>query len=170
MLEIISIFSLAAGLAVLAVLSVIDLRVRLLPNEWVLAFACLGLIFHVSTVFSFLSLEQSALGAIIGGGILYLIRGIANMATGEDSLGLGDVKLMAAAGVWLGPHHILFALTLGAIAGILHGLGMAAHDWRLTGRFPNLGTLSLPGGPGFAVGIVLSAVLAFRTFPAMIFS
>lgn len=168
MLEIISLLCCIGAIAVLIVLSVIDLKVRLLPNEWVLGFACLGMVFHLATVFIFLPMEDMALGAFIGGSLLYIIRQVANMVYGADALGLGDVKLMTVAGLWLGPYYILVALSLGALAGVLHGLGLALYLWRTEKRFPNMNTLSLPAGPGFAIGIILTAIWMFRTLPAMV--
>lgn len=68
---------------------------------------------------------------------------------GFDGLGLGDAKLLAAAGAWLGleklPLVVLFASALAlAVAGVLH----------LAGRKMDLST-KLPFGPFLAAGMWL---------------
>lgn len=161
MLEILAILSLAAAVVLLIWLSIVDLRIRLLPNTLVLAFLVCGIVFHLCTLFGFLSPPELLLGAAVGAGILYAIRAVAMRFYGEDALGLGDVKLLGAGGVWLGPYFILIALTLGALLGIAHGLGITLYQWAAKGVKPNLHTLSVPAGPGFALGIALAGLLKF---------
>lgn len=168
MLEIIAFLCLAGTLAVLVALSVIDLKHTLLPNKLVLAFLLLGVAFHVCTALYFASPFEMALGALIGGGALYLVRAAANAFYKKDALGLGDVKLLAAAGVWLGPHDILIAMSAGAFAGILHGGGIFIVHWLKTKKSLNLGALSLPAGPGFIIGIILTALYKYRELPEML--
>lgn len=48
-------------------------------------------------------LEESLWGAFLGGGALYLVRAAYFYLRGAEGLGLGDVKLGAVAGAWLGP-------------------------------------------------------------------
>lgn len=168
MLEIIALLCLVSALVLLGVLSAIDLKHGLLPNELVFGFLCLGVIFHLCTLFAYLSVTDMILGGFIGGGILYLIRAVAIQFYGGDALGLGDIKLLAAAGLWLGPYHILIAMTLGALAGIAHGLGMAWHYRRKSKMKVDLAGLSLPAGPGFAVGIIIAAVIKFHDLPELL--
>ncbi|MCK5285029.1 MAG: prepilin peptidase [Alphaproteobacteria bacterium] len=165
MLEIIAILSLIGGLIILYFLSSIDLKTSLLPNELVLGFASFGLVFHLCSTFTYLDMSDMLLGGFIGGGILYIIRILASMFYQDDALGLGDVKLLIAAGIWLGSYYVLIALTLGALAGIAHGLGLAIYNKAKTGKPIKLGTLSLPAGPGFAIGIILTAIYMFKDFP-----
>ena len=163
MFEIIALLALFSALATLCILSVIDLREGLLPNEYVMALAIQGAIFHLATAYAFLGIQDMALGALIGGGFLYLTRAVANWFYKDDTLGLGDVKLMGAAGIWLGPYYILLALTAGGVAGLLHGIGAALAEKIKSGTMPKFNKLSLPAGPGFAVGIVIAAILQFHT-------
>lgn len=151
---------LAAG-GILLALCVIDLRVRLLPNVLVFPFALLGIIFHTVSDWVYLIPADLLMGAVFGAGILYGIRFIANKLYQTDTLGLGDVKLMGAAGLWLGPDGVLFALIAGAVCGLLHGLAMAFYQRCKTGGKINLGRLEVPAGPGFAVGIVLAGLYAY---------
>ncbi len=71
-------------------------------------------------------------GAVLYAGFFLLLRLIMTRLLQRDPLGLGDVKFLAAAGLWLGPDPMRFALFIficGAV-GTLMGLG-----WRrMTGQ------------------------------------
>ena len=97
----------------------------------------------------------------MGGGILYVIRMAGNAYYKQDTLGLGDVKLLAAAGLWLGMEGVVFALTAGAFAGLLHGIFVACYRAIKEKTKPNLNRLMIPAGPGFCIGIVASWLYLF---------
>lgn len=156
MLEIISLLCLGIALILLIALSIIDLRHFLLPNKYVAPFALLGIIFHIVTDFYYLDFTHMILGGLVGFITLYAIRAFGNRYYGQDSLGLGDVKLLGAAGLWLGYENVLIAMTVGAFAGLMHGLLYAIIIKVRTGKF-TLRRLIIPAGPGFAVGIILVA-------------
>ncbi len=160
----IALICLFAAVFLLIVLSVIDLRVRLLPNKLVLPFALLGVLFHIITAWQFLDMTGMLLGALIGFGTLYLIRAVANYVYKQDTLGLGDVKLMGAAGLWLGPDMVMMALSVGAFAGLLHGIAVALHTAYKNKTKPSFSRLQIPAGPGFAIGIVLVGAHMFQNF------
>lgn len=168
MLEIVALLCLPGALAVLYFLALIDLRTGLLPNELVLALALFGFVFHFSTLFAYLSPADMALGMLTGAGFLYLVRAAANAYYKAEALGLGDVKLLGAAGIWLGPQGVLAALTLGALAGMVHGLALATNMKMKTKTSIDLGKFSLPAGPGFAVGIAAVGIYKFYDFAEMI--
>lgn len=153
-LEYLALGSAVAGLVVLMILSIIDLRVWLLPNKYVLAFAILGIIFHSALGFQLLPPQDMLFGALLGGGLLYLVRMGGNAYYKQDTLGLGDVKLLAAAGLWLGVEGVVLALTAGAFAGLLHGIAVACAVAIKEKTRPNLNKLMIPAGPGFCIGIV----------------
>lgn len=160
----IAISCLAGAVVLLITLSIIDLRVRLLPNRLVLPLAILGVIFHTATTFHLLSPIAVVLGGVLGFGILYGIRTIANALYHQDALGLGDVKLMGAAGLWLGPDGVLMAMTLGALCGMAHGVVMAVIESRKNHTRIDLARLSVPAGPGFALGILITGLYQYGRF------
>ncbi len=164
MLNWIILLCLIGATGLLVVLSVIDLKIRLLPDKLVFSFAALGVIFHSVTHFQYLPPQEMGLGFLLGAGMLYAIRLVANWVYQQDALGLGDVKLMGAAGLWLGPDLVLMALSVGAMAGMIHGLGVAVYQARKTGVPVRLSTLEVPAGPGFAAGIILVAIYRFIFF------
>ncbi len=168
MLEIISFLSIMGALILLFLLSKIDMEVQLLPNELVLGVAAAGLIFHLSTLFYYYTVIDMLTGALIGGGILYVIRACANYYYGEDTLGLGDVKLIAAGGIWLGPEFVLIGMTIGAFLGFLHG-GFVAIKTAMTAKVKvDINRLSIPAGPGFCLGLVFAAIYKFHDLPELL--
>lgn len=137
----------------IAVLIYVDLKEFMLPNEFVFIFGAMGFAFHAFHQFSILPLSALIIGAICGGALLWIIRFFANRHYQSDTLGLGDVKLLFAGGLWLGFEGIFIAITLGAIAGLLHGLILAMIQ-----RVSPSG-LIIPAGPGFIVGLIATAII-----------
>lgn len=153
-----------AALIILLILSIIDLKTRLLPNKLVGSFAALGIAFHIISAGHILSIGQILIGGMTGFGSLYLIRVVANRIYAQDALGLGDVKLLGAAGLWLGPEGVMIAMSAGAFAAVLHGVGVAMRAALKHKTKPDFVHLQIPAGPGFAVGIVIAAVAIFSDF------
>jgi leader peptidase (prepilin peptidase) / N-methyltransferase len=155
---------LAGAVALLYALSVRDLKTRLLPDEMVLGFATLGFVFHLTTLAQFVSIPNIALGGIAGFSILYVMRFAANRFFGEYTLGLGDVKLMGAAGIWLGPDALMLAMAAGASIALLHGIVYGVWSARRTGARVDFSNFKVPAGPGFAAGIIIAGILQFWHF------
>jgi leader peptidase (prepilin peptidase)/N-methyltransferase len=164
MFEILPLLCLAAAPLLLAALSIIDLKYWILPDELNLALALTGIAFHVLTAYRFLSIEGMLLGASLGAGLLYVIRFFSNRHYDRDTLGLGDVKLLGAAGLWLGLEGTLQAITLGAFAGLIHGIIYAFYLSRKNKAPMTITQLSIPAGPGFAVGILLAGYFLFAPY------
>lgn len=68
------------------------------------------------------SLGNSLLGAAIGAGMLYAVGWIYLKLRKIDGLGLGDVKLMAMAGAFLGPALTIFVLCTASLLGAGYGI------------------------------------------------
>lgn len=166
MFEFIAISCIIAAVALLIILSIIDLKILILPDELNFCLGLSGLIFHFATQNIFASYIDMTIGAVIGAGFLYVIRFFSNRHYGRDTLGLGDVKLMGAAGIWLGTDGILLAITAGALAGLIHGLIYAA-SLSMKNKTPfSVHHLAIPAGPGFAIGIVMVGAWLFGPYIA----
>lgn len=168
-LEIFALSCFVSAFGLLIILSVIDLKIGLLPNVYNAGLALSGGLFHVLTSFLWLGIEHILLGALIGGGILFGIRLVANKVYKQDTLGLGDVKLLAAAGVWLGPHSILLAITIGAFAGILHSVFILIIQKVRAEDTGKLSHFSIPAGPGFCFGILVAGIYHYLPFMKGVF-
>ena len=105
----------------LIVLSVIDLRTFLLPDDLTLPLLWLGLLLNLNGLFA--PLGAAVIGAAAGYLALWVIFWIFKLLTGKEGMGQGDFKLLAALGAWLGwqalPFVLLFASCMGAIVGIV---------------------------------------------------
>ena len=164
MFDIIALISLAGAVGLLIALSIIDLKHWILPDKLNLALAFSALVFHFATAYAYVSVTDMLLGAACGAGMLYAIRFFANRHYERDTLGLGDVKLMGAAGLWLGLEGTLMAVTVGAFAGLVHGLVYAAILSYKNKTSFTIRDLSIPAGPGFAAGILIIGYLMFHPF------
>ncbi len=163
-MEILAYLSCGVAILTLITLSIIDLRVWLLPNWLNLTLAFSGICFHIATNFALLAPQYLVYGALLGAGTLYIVRFFGNRYYQQDTLGLGDVKLLGAAGFWLGTEGVILAMTVGAFAGLVHGIIIAiARAIRDKSR-PDLHRLMIPAGPGFCVGILASAIWKFYPY------
>jgi leader peptidase (prepilin peptidase) / N-methyltransferase len=79
------------------------------------------------------SLLDSMLGALAGGGLLYLLGRLYFLLRRQEGMGLGDVKMMAMAGFFLGPKLVLLSIWFASVTGALLGGGailVFRKDWR----------------------------------------
>lgn len=68
------------------------------------------------------------LGAAIGAGILWAIRALFFVVRKVEGMGLGDVKLIAMIGAFVGPMHLLPTILVASISGSIIGLSVWAID------------------------------------------
>lgn len=121
----------ALGWGLLA-LSLIDLRCYRLPDFLTLPLLLGGL---AVTAWAWPSaLPDHLLGVVLGYGALAGIGWLYRRLRGRDGLGLGDAKLLAAAGAWLSWHALpgivlaaaLLALAASVVASLLRRMPLAA--------------------------------------------
>lgn len=101
------------------VVAVIDLDHQIVPNEISLPGIGLGVL--ASFVLP-VELWESIIGAAVGGGILLVVAKAYFWLTRREGMGMGDVKLLAMIGAFLGLKAIPFALLFSSITGSLYGL------------------------------------------------
>jgi leader peptidase (prepilin peptidase)/N-methyltransferase len=70
------------------------------------------------------SLVGAVLGAIAGGGSLWLVGAVWKKLRGVEAMGLGDVKMMAGVGALLGWRLALLSIFLAAFAGAVIGIAV----------------------------------------------
>lgn len=71
-----------------------------------------------------LSLANAVLGALVGGGSLWLVGWLWERVRGVEAMGLGDVKMMFMVGAYLGWPLTLVTLFLGVVAGAVTGVAL----------------------------------------------
>jgi prepilin signal peptidase PulO-like enzyme (type II secretory pathway) len=157
--------TLCSGFLTLLWLCAIDLKLRLLPDELTILLAVLGALF-VWAAWPYAGPWYNALfGALAGGGSLLLVRTIANKLYGFETMGLGDVKLLAAGGIWLGLEATLMALCVGAFAGVLQGVITMLYLRKTKDKTITFRDMTIPAGPGFCVGLAAMAAYTYRALP-----
>ncbi len=76
-----------------------------------------------------LSLGDAVLGAAVGASFFYGIAMLYLHARGREGMGLGDVKLMAMVGAFLGVRLTVLTIFGGSFAGSLFGVGTIVAVW-----------------------------------------
>jgi leader peptidase (prepilin peptidase)/N-methyltransferase len=138
----------------LIVLFVIDLQHRILPNVITVTGIPVG--FACSLLMP-PGWQESLIGLVVGGGLLWVIGEVYYRARGVDGLGMGDVKMLAMIGAFLGWRLMLVTVIFASLAGALVGIGLLA-----SGRGGM--KAALPFGTFLAVGALVAAVVGDDLF------
>ena len=104
--------------------AVLDTKSRRIPNSLVLAMAAIWVLIMIPKLFFDIDagvalLADSTLGLLIGGAVFLLVYLVS-----RKGLGGGDVKFMAAAGLYLGSRGTLPAMLCGTIIAAFVGLAL----------------------------------------------
>lgn len=141
--------------AILVTLVASDMEERILPDEFTLGGVIVGFVVAWfvplrSNLINVLlpaienvrvvSLLEAALGAVVSAGSLLLVAKLYSMVRHREGMGLGDVKMVAMIGAFLGLQGALLTLMLGSLVGGIGGLLFIF----LTGK--NATTYELPFG------------------------
>jgi leader peptidase (prepilin peptidase)/N-methyltransferase len=105
--------------ATLIVLAFIDLDHRILPNSITLPGIALGI---ACSIWLPPGWRAALIGAALGGGMLWLVGEAYFRLRGVEGMGMGDVKMLAMIGAFLGWRAVLVTLVLASIAGAAVGL------------------------------------------------
>lgn len=130
----------------------IDLEHQILPNTITLPGIALGLMFSLAAP---PGIRDALIGTIVGGGILYAIAGGYYLWRREEGMGMGDVKMLAMIGAFLGWKAVLVTLVLSSFSGAIIGVMLMSAqkgDMKFAlpfGTFLSLGALAamLVGDP-----------------------
>jgi leader peptidase (prepilin peptidase)/N-methyltransferase len=131
-----------------------DLEERILPDEFTLGGTVAGIVFAAFVPLNggimqlllrsqnqrLISMSESALAAAFCGGVLWLVGTLYQKIRHREGLGLGDVKMVAMIGAFLGLQGALLTLIVGSLLGAAVGL---CYIW-FTGK--DASTYELPFG------------------------
>jgi len=104
----------------LTIIAFIDLNEQIVP--WVISLPGIVLGFILSFFVPYISFVNSALGLVIGGGIILSIRLAGSVIFKKEAMGIGDIELAAMIGAFLGWKYIIISLFLGFFLGALVGI------------------------------------------------
>jgi len=130
----------------LVLISFIDLHHQIIPDILSIPGIFVGL--AVSFILGHITWVDSLIGAVGGGGLLYLIALVFKKVTGKDGMGGGDIKLLAMIGAWMGWQALPFIVLLSSVSGIVIGGGallMAGKGYRVR----------IPFGPFLSLGAII---------------
>ncbi|MFH0764428.1 MAG: A24 family peptidase [Candidatus Omnitrophota bacterium] len=82
------------------------------------------------TASRFASIQNSFLGAVIGGGSIYATGVLGSIAFKKEAMGGGDVKLMAMIGAFLGWKLAVFTFFVAPLFGSIVGIILKLKDGR----------------------------------------
>jgi len=137
---------------VLIVLFVIDLQHKILPNVITLPGIVAGLLLSEVAGPGW---RASLIGVLVGGGMLWAIAEVYYRMRHEDGLGMGDVKMLAMIGAFLGWKLTLLTLVLASFSGSIIGVVV------LVAKKESL-KYALPFGTFLAVAAMASAIVGDR--------
>lgn len=135
--------------ALMIALAGIDVEHYLLPDRITLPGIALGIALQPLVGWhgeGWRAVLHGALGAALGAGLLLAAYGLWWLVRREEGLGLGDVKMLAMIGAFLGWRGVVVTVALGAGAGALFGLGLiAARRGGMRSKLPFGAFLALGG-------------------------
>ncbi len=143
------VFSRLLLVCILIALFGIDLEHQILPNSITLPGIAIGVI--VSLIAP-PGIRDSLIGVLLGGGILYAIAGAYYLWRREEGMGMGDVKMLAMIGAFLGWKAVLVTLVLSSFSGAIIGLLLMAVQ-RGNMKF------ALPFGTFLAIGALIAMLV-----------
>jgi leader peptidase (prepilin peptidase)/N-methyltransferase len=102
------------------------------------------------------SLIGAVIGALAGGGSLWLMGFLWEKLRGVEAMGLGDVKMMLMVGAFLGWRLTILTILIAAFAGSVTGIAMMVQSGRR-----NL-QMMLPFGIFLGIGSIVSLLIGTR--------
>lgn len=127
-------------------LTIIDIYHMILPDKIVVFAAISGVIYTLLVRRQYV---DSLLGVLIGGGFFLLIAFAAPLIYKTEAMGLGDVKLMAVIGLWLGLKATVLALGTAFIVAALFCVFVIF-------KMKAGGKTQIPFGPFICIGAAVS--------------
>lgn len=136
----------------LSLIAVIDIQKRLVPDVLVLPLFFAGLWAAPSIPFALLGV------GLLGGGF-WLIRWFSSWLLKQEAMGLGDVKLAAALGAWVGVGGIVPLLLVASFSALLVLIGHRLLVKKPQGQTPFAPYLALGGWVAFSHGYCIVKIL-----------
>lgn len=138
----------------LIVVSFIDIDIQEIPDEISLSGILVGLVLSVifpqlqGEASHRLALFNSFLGVLAGGGAIYITGLIGNAIFRKESMGGGDVKLMAMIGAFIGWKLVLVAFLIAPFFGAVVGIVLKIKE----------GKSLIPYGPFLSLASLISII------------
>jgi leader peptidase (prepilin peptidase)/N-methyltransferase len=115
--------------AALFAVSWIDLDWRIIPDVISLPGIAIGLA-AAALVMPDVGLRDSLWGVALGGGLFFAVGEAYRWLRGKEGMGMGDVKLLAMIGSFLGWQGVLFTIFIGSGLGAVGGITLGLLGWQ----------------------------------------
>ena len=130
-------------IATLLVITFIDIDHQIIPD--VITLPGIPIFFVASFALPEITLVESILGILIGGGSLFLVAWLYHLLTRKEGMGGGDIKLLAMMGAIVGWKGVLFTIFVASAIGTLAGMLIIIKSGKTM-------KLAVPFGPFLAIG------------------
>ena len=136
---------------------VIDYRLQIIPNRLNLTMFEIGLViaFLYGTSNVAITIDM-LLGMLAGGGIFLAITLIGGLIYGKEAMGLGDVKLMGALGLYFGLSNIIVIAMMSFLIGAILGIILIVSKIKKSDEY-------IPFGPFIVIATFICIFVPFDT-------
>ena len=134
---------------------VIDYKLQIIPNRLNLTMFEVGLIF--TFIYGFFDTAISInmlLGMLAGGGIFLAITLLGGLIYGKEAMGLGDVKLMGALGLFFGLTNIIIIALLSFLIGAILSILLIVTKIKKMDEY-------IPFGPFIVIGTLITIFVPY---------
>ncbi len=136
---------------------VIDYKLQIIPNRLNLTMFEIGLIFTFLYGMSNVAISINMfLGMLAGGGIFLIITLLGGLIYGKEAMGLGDVKLMGALGLYFGLTNIIIVALVSFLVCAILSIFLLATRIKKTDEY-------IPFGPFIVVGAFISIFVPYTS-------
>ena len=136
-----------AFFASLTLVSFIDLSHRIIPDVISLPGIIIGVV--ISFIHPQLAITNSLIGALLGGGSLYVVASVYHLVTKREGMGGGDIKLLAMIGAFIGWKGVLFTILCSSFIGSVVGVALMLMFSQADSKY------AVPFGPFLSLGAIM---------------
>ena len=134
---------------------VIDYKLKIIPNRLNLTMFEIGLVFTFLYGLSDVAISiNMLLGMLAGGGIFLAITLLGGLVYGKEAMGLGDVKLMGALGLYFGLSNIVVIALVSFLIGAILSVVLIATRIKDASEY-------IPFGPFIVMATFISIFIPF---------
>lgn len=136
---------------------VIDYKMQIIPNRLNLTMFEIGLVFAFLYGLSNIAISiNMLLGMLAGAGIFLIITLLGGFIYGKEAMGLGDVKLMGALGLYFGLSNIIIIALVSFLIGAILSILLLATKLKKGSEY-------IPFGPFIVLATFISIFVPFNT-------
>lgn len=134
-------------ISIMMVCSFIDIEFMIIPDK--ISLPSIAVIPFIIYLHPELSWKSGLIGALLGAGFILALAGIYYLIKREEGVGLGDAKLLAVIGGWLGYESLFPTIFLSSILGTFISVAVLAINKKLSMK------ACVPFGPFLALGALI---------------